>query len=484
MAFPTTPILDDFDRPAEGPPLSASWSNPSGATGLRVVDATCRTPVETNETADAVWLAGPLAECEVYVTTLDSGAETADVYLFARAQDAQDPRAICYALHAYRAAGNPSYVELAYSFDGTWIDNWGRVALDWLPGDAFGLTVETAGTSVVLTAYHRPVAGDWTEVSAVTDASTQGPAAGYIGLGLSGNDATPESYNALADFGGGEMPQPPVPPAAPTALTAQAVLSTRVDLAWTGVSEVDGYRVERGLDGLTFVEIATVAAGVTHLADTDISGHAVAPQTVYYYRVRAYKGALYSAYSNVVSVITPLDGFMIDAISAALIDALIANTSLKDVKLFIDGGTPQPVPQDKHPFVEVIIGEETPVDELTGGVSERSYRGLLTFTAQLTQTARADWLDPVEGDARRARVGSYSLIKRLVMIAQVELQREVHQDLGELVTTIAVDALTVREVVTAFRLDGSIVYGLDERTNNYENFGSMGFVVETERTIT
>ncbi len=178
------------------------------------------------------------------------------------------------------------------------------------------------------------------------------------------------------------------------------------------------------------------------------------------------------------------NAFMIDAIADAVIDALEANTSLQAVKLFIDGGTPMPVPQDKQPFVEVIIGEETPVGDMTGGVSEQSYRGLLTFTAKFTQTASADWLDPVEGDARRARVASYGLIKRLVMIAQIELQREVHQDLGGLATKIDLDAQTVTEVVTAFRLDGPIVYGLDDRTNNYENFGSIGFVVETERSIT
>lgn len=173
---------------------------------------------------------------------------------------------------------------------------------------------------------------------------------------------------------------------------------------------------------------------------------------------------------------------MVNAIADAVIDALEANRELDGVKLFIRGGTPLPVPQDKHPFSEVIIGEENPDTPMTGGMYACQYRGLITFTAQLTTQANADWLE-VFSD-RRAHVRSYDLIKRLVMAAQAELQREVHQSLDDLRTTIALGTQTITEAVVQLVLDGPILYGTEDRTDNYENFGSLPFRVDTERTVT
>lgn len=51
------------------------------------------------------------------------------------------------------------------------------------------------------------------------------------------------------------------PPAAPTGLTARAVSRLRIDLAWTDNSgNESGFTIERSTDGVTFTEIATVAA--------------------------------------------------------------------------------------------------------------------------------------------------------------------------------------------------------------------------------
>ena len=177
------------------------------------------------------------------------------------------------------------------------------------------------------------------------------------------------------------------------------------------------------------------------------------------------------------------NAFMIGSIPDAIIAALAAKSDLAEVQLFIDGITPTPVPQDRTPYAEVVVGEEIPVDSATGGLTHQSYTGLIIYTTQQTKTAQADWLDAVEGDVRRARVGSFDLIKRLLMITQAELQRAIYNDLDGLISTITLAGKTVREVVTAFRLQGAITYGLDDRTNNYKNVGSIGFVVETERTV-
>jgi hypothetical protein len=180
---------------------------------------------------------------------------------------------------------------------------------------------------------------------------------------------------------------------------------------------------------------------------------------------------------------TLVTDFMVNAIADALLDALEANSALDEVQLFIRGGAPLPLPVDRYPFVEVLIGQETPEEPLTGELYTCLYHGLVTFTANLAAQSLADWLVDSTTDDRRATVTSYDLIKRLVMTAQLELQRHVHHALGSLQTTQTIGAQTIDELVAQFFLDGPILYGLDNRTNNYENFGSIPFTVETRRFV-
>ena len=76
-----------------------------------------------------------------------------------------------------------------------------------------------------------------------------------------------------------------MPPAAPTNLTATAVSSSRIDLAWTDTSSNEAnFHVDRcqGSDCSDFVQIAELSAGTISYADTGLS-----PSTAYTYRVRA-----------------------------------------------------------------------------------------------------------------------------------------------------------------------------------------------------
>lgn len=173
---------------------------------------------------------------------------------------------------------------------------------------------------------------------------------------------------------------------------------------------------------------------------------------------------------------------MVNAIADVVIDALEANRELDGVKVFIRGEAPFVMPQDKYPYSEVIVGEETPETPQTGGLYECHYSGLIAFAVQLTTQANADWLE-IFSD-RRAKVRSYDLIKRLVMAAQAEMQRAVHHDLNDLHTTITLNAQTITESVVKFYLEGPILYLLEDRTDNYENSGSISFKVTTERTVT
>ncbi|TFG64453.1 MAG: fibronectin type III domain-containing protein, partial [Gemmatimonadales bacterium] len=95
---------------------------------------------------------------------------------------------------------------------------------------------------------------------------------------------------------------PDVIPAAPSALTAPAVGSSQVDLAWTDNANNEvGFRVERSANaGATWSQVgADLAPNVVVFSDTT-----VAPSTPYSYRVVAFNTAGSSGSSNVIAVTT------------------------------------------------------------------------------------------------------------------------------------------------------------------------------------
>ena len=91
------------------------------------------------------------------------------------------------------------------------------------------------------------------------------------------------------------------PPAAPTGLTATAVSSTRIDLAWTDNATYEqGYKVERATGAGSFAQIAILGANATAYSNVQL-----APGTTCTFRVRAYDGPNHSGYSNTASATTP-----------------------------------------------------------------------------------------------------------------------------------------------------------------------------------
>ncbi len=90
------------------------------------------------------------------------------------------------------------------------------------------------------------------------------------------------------------------PPAAPSGLTATAIDSTQVNLAWADNStNENGFYIEGSTDGVNFTPVATADAGSTTFG---VSG--LQPATVYTFRVRAFNGAGTSGYSNVATAAT------------------------------------------------------------------------------------------------------------------------------------------------------------------------------------
>jgi len=96
------------------------------------------------------------------------------------------------------------------------------------------------------------------------------------------------------------------PPAAPTTLSATAVSSAQINLAWVDNSNNEtGFRIERSADGgVTFTQIATTAANTSSFANT-----ALPASTLFHYRIRAFNNFTNSAFSataNATTLATPV----------------------------------------------------------------------------------------------------------------------------------------------------------------------------------
>ncbi len=162
-----------------------------------------------------------------------------------------------------------------------------RMDLDWTDhaSDESGFKIARATASV----------GPYTHVATVA-----ADLCSYADTGLI--DGTSYYYRVRAFNAAGDSApsddNATTPLAAPTNLSAGAASSSRIDLSWTDHSSVEsGFRIEQKAgSGGTYTEIAVVGTNVSTYNNTGLE-----TSTTYYYRVKAYKGGLDSAYSNEAS---------------------------------------------------------------------------------------------------------------------------------------------------------------------------------------
>jgi titin len=87
----------------------------------------------------------------------------------------------------------------------------------------------------------------------------------------------------------------------PGNVSATATSSNQIDLSWSDLGDITGFKIERceGKGCSNFIEIASTAANVTSHQNADLK-----PLTSYSYRVRAYKESSHYAYSKIASATT------------------------------------------------------------------------------------------------------------------------------------------------------------------------------------
>ena len=196
MAFPTTGVLDDFNRANEGPPPSASWTDTwLTGSGLTVNTNQCATNGGTT-LKDSYWNVstfGPDAEAFVTIATIPTtdgdsirlgirlaqpGATTVDGYL---------------AMWQWIAGAGADRVRLFRLDNGAATELGTGVDLNMSAGDKLGM--ETIGSTIKV--YTKSGAGAWTERRSETDATYS--AAGFIGLQFI------RTVFRCDDFGGGTV---------------------------------------------------------------------------------------------------------------------------------------------------------------------------------------------------------------------------------------------------------------------------------------
>lgn len=198
MAFPTTGVLDNFNRTAST--LGANWSHihlygtgECGANGTQAYHNVAQYAAYTMQHWSAATFG---ADCEVYMTIATKITATDDTSsIVARCTNNTDISTMDgYQVSVLTQAGN-DIVTIERIDNGTIVQLGASIAQEISNGDSIGL--ECIGSTIK--AYYKASGGSWTELGSRTDA-TYG-AAGYIGFYATSTTVT-WRYD---DFGGGTV---------------------------------------------------------------------------------------------------------------------------------------------------------------------------------------------------------------------------------------------------------------------------------------
>lgn len=193
MPFPTTSLLDDFNR-ADGP-LGPAWTDDyagnGGGRGLRVVGNQAAGNLAAENTG---WYSAQVFPSDQEAWTTVSVAQSTGEYLGVALRLTSPGVSVSgYEFDYAKLAGTDS-IEIYRVDSGVYTQLGTSVAQEIAAGDQIG--AQTIGST--LTFWHRPAGGAWTQLVERTDTTYSG--SGYLGLFLGGNVVR------VDDFGGGEIP--------------------------------------------------------------------------------------------------------------------------------------------------------------------------------------------------------------------------------------------------------------------------------------
>ena len=194
MAFPTTSVIDQFNRGNESPiasPWSAVTVRESVSSALLEISSQVVGDTDSGGSVASQYYTsatyGP--DCEVYCSVPTLPANYYSVYLFARITDSNP--AYCYWVVTQAAPTNT--MQFWKTMNDVHTQLGADVAFTMTAGDTVGL--EIIGTTLKF--YRKPSAGSWSEIANRTDEDIS--AVGYIGFGVI------DAACRLDDFGGGTV---------------------------------------------------------------------------------------------------------------------------------------------------------------------------------------------------------------------------------------------------------------------------------------
>lgn len=194
MAFPTTSVLDDFNRADTGPPPSASWDSAAldfTTSALSVVSNT----LKCASVAGGAWGATVGPDCEAYTTLSTPQADLQRLRLYLRAQQIGGSTLDGYMVEEQRSDGSSGGIFKIFR-----IDNDVNTTLGASVTDNGGVLAagNIQGADVVVDTISGYInRGSWSTVLSRTD--TTYSSSGQIGLG------TTDSAARFDDFGGGTI---------------------------------------------------------------------------------------------------------------------------------------------------------------------------------------------------------------------------------------------------------------------------------------
>ncbi len=191
MAFPTTGLVDQFNRANEGPPPSANWTTSTGLNGLQVDTNQVRS---SSGTSFGFWNAatfGPDSEC--YCTIPTKGANTQLCAVYVRLKDDSSFATLdgYTAFFTVVSGGNNDTITVQRIDNGVGTNLGSTITQEFSSGDALGMDMVVSTINV----YYKSGAGAWTNVGNRSDSTYAD--AGHIGLAIAGT-----TYR-VDDFGGG-----------------------------------------------------------------------------------------------------------------------------------------------------------------------------------------------------------------------------------------------------------------------------------------